>query len=61
MAINTDIINIKPISVTAELFIALNAPRTKTFSASKKFLILCRAVSRADGDRVDDVQRSALN
>lgn len=32
--------NIKTISVTAELFISLNAPRTKTFSTSKRFPLL---------------------
>jgi len=38
MAINTDIINIKPITVTAELFNRTCAPHTTTFSAWNKFL-----------------------
>jgi hypothetical protein len=37
-AIIADITNIKAISVTAEPSIALNAPHTKTLSASTRFL-----------------------
>jgi len=42
-AIITDITNIKAISVTAELSIALKCPHTKTLSASTRFPIDLRA------------------